>query len=51
MVVFIEGDGRLGLEEFQPYDVIHVGAGSFNINRGINFCLIFNYYKSKLSID
>ena len=26
-VVIIEGDGRFGLEEFKPYDCIHVGAG------------------------
>jgi len=26
-VVILEGDGRLGLKEFAPYDAIHVGAG------------------------
>lgn len=28
-VVIIEADGRYGLEEFKPYDCIHVGAGYF----------------------
>eukprot|EP00242_Pyramimonas_sp_CCMP2087_P009013 CAMPEP_0198202958 /NCGR_PEP_ID=MMETSP1445-20131203/6185_1 /TAXON_ID=36898 /ORGANISM="Pyramimonas sp., Strain CCMP2087" /LENGTH=228 /DNA_ID=CAMNT_0043874129 /DNA_START=406 /DNA_END=1092 /DNA_ORIENTATION=+ len=27
-VVFVTGDGRLGLEEFAPFDAIHVGAAS-----------------------
>jgi len=27
-VVILEGDGRLGLKEFAPYDAIHVGAGA-----------------------
>jgi len=26
-VVIIEGDGRLGLDAYKPYDCIHVGAG------------------------
>ena len=26
-VVIVEGDGRMGLPEYQPYDIIHVGAG------------------------
>lgn len=28
-VVILEGDGRLGLPDFKPYDCIHVGAGYF----------------------
>jgi len=30
-VILVEGDGRLGLKEYAPYDAIHVGAGSFFI--------------------
>jgi len=26
-VVIVEGDGRLGLTKYAPYDAIHVGAG------------------------
>jgi len=26
-VVIVEGDGRLGLKKYAPYDAIHVGAG------------------------
>eukprot|EP01017_Pseudomicrothorax_dubius_P048694 TRINITY_DN8917_c0_g1_i1.p1 TRINITY_DN8917_c0_g1~~TRINITY_DN8917_c0_g1_i1.p1 ORF type:complete len:115 (+),score=20.48 TRINITY_DN8917_c0_g1_i1:300-644(+) len=26
-IVLVEGDGRLGLPAYAPYDVIHVGAG------------------------
>lgn len=29
-VVIKEGDGRKGLPEFAPFDVIHVGAGDKN---------------------
>jgi len=25
--VIVEGDGRLGLEKYKPFDCIHVGAG------------------------
>ena len=28
-VVIIEGDGRLGLPDYGPFNCIHVGAGSF----------------------
>jgi len=26
-IVIVEGDGRLGLPEYGPYNCIHVGAG------------------------
>lgn len=27
-MVIVEGDGRLGLEKYAPFDVIHVGAAA-----------------------
>ncbi len=36
-MVIVEGDGRLGLKEYAPYDAIHVGAGSFLLDFLIEF--------------
>jgi len=30
-IILVEGDGRLGCNEFAPYNCIHVGAGIFLI--------------------
>lgn len=42
--IYIEADGRVGLEEFAPFDVIHVGAGAEQLPEKVSLLTGLNLF-------